>query len=138
MFKSYTPEYRAWQQMKDRCLNPKNKRFQHYGGRGIKVCARWQRSFDSFLADVGPRPSPKHSIERIKNNRGYTPKNVRWATAKEQANNRRSTIFVSLRGKRTPLAEACRKLGVARNTVWMRISRGMTPTAAIRQSIRSY
>lgn len=133
-----SPEYRAWSAIKSRCLNSNVECFDRYGGRGIKVCARWRRSFKSFLADVGPRPTPRHSIERIDNDEDYRPGNVKWALPGEQQNNRRNTIFVRHRGKRVPLAIACADLGVNRNTIWMRISRGMTPDAAIALSVRNY
>ena len=84
-----TPEYRSWCNMITRCTNRNRKGWKNYGGRGITVCARWRRSFPAFLADVGLRPSPKHSIDRANNDGNYKPDNVRWATAKEQANNRR-------------------------------------------------
>lgn len=71
--------YAIWVGIWDRCTNPKAKRFARYGGRGIRVCERWE-VFENFLADVGPRPSPKHSIDRIDNDKGYEPGNVRWAT----------------------------------------------------------
>lgn len=83
------PEYRLWQNMVQRCGNPNNPRYDDYGGRGIRVCARWRKSFAAFYADVGPRPSAKHSIDRIDNDGNYEPGNVRWATAYQQVHNRR-------------------------------------------------
>lgn len=75
--------------MISRCYNPKSSDFQNYGGRGIEVCKRWRLSFEDFIADMGPRPSPDHSIDRINPDGNYQPSNCRWATAKEQMNNRR-------------------------------------------------
>jgi hypothetical protein len=82
-------EYSIWRQMRQRCSNSRNTSYKLYGGRGISVCARWD-TFENFLADMGRRPSPQHSLDRFPNNDGnYEPGNVRWATAKQQANNRR-------------------------------------------------
>ncbi len=82
-------EYAIWNNMKFRCENPKARNYKRYGGRGIKVCARWRDSYPTFLADMGPRPSPAHSIDRYPNNDGdYEPTNCRWATRSEQERNK--------------------------------------------------
>ena len=85
------PEYNTWANMIQRCHNPDHPKFRYWGGRGISVCAEWRESFAAFLAYVGPRPSPRHSIDRFPDNSGdYEPGNVRWATQKEQVANSRS------------------------------------------------
>lgn len=83
-----SPEYRTWSCMLDRCSRPEHPSYHNYGGRGLKVCKRWLK-FENFFADMGPKPSTEHSIDRKNNDRGYTPRNCRWATKREQALNRR-------------------------------------------------
>jgi hypothetical protein len=89
--KRNSPEYGVWHAMRQRCGDPNNKRFADYGGRGIRVCARW-REFANFYSDMGPRPSDVYSIDRINNDGNYEPSNCRWATAKEQRANQRKPM----------------------------------------------
>jgi hypothetical protein len=110
-------EYRTWQGMKSRCRDTGNKDYPNYGGVGITVCNKWINSFENFIADMGPRPPGKHSIERINNSAGYSPENCRWATRKEQAENRKSNQYVVLEGKTLTVAEAARCLGLHRSTI---------------------
>lgn len=132
---SHLPEYRVWDELQRRCLNPRHQNFSSYGGRGITVCARWD-SFENFYADMGPRPSPAHSIDRIDNNRGYYPSNCQWATAAEQNRNRRDNSWVIFLGKRIILRDAARLLGVSKSALYMRVNRGMTPQQAVDTPIK--
>jgi hypothetical protein len=87
--KSDLPEYQAWADLIQRCTNPNVEYYDCYGGRGISVCSRWLNSFEAFFEDMGSRPSPKHSIDRINNDGNYEPTNCRWATASQQNANKR-------------------------------------------------
>lgn len=110
--KSRSPEYMVWKDMIARCHKPKLKNFKYYGGRGIKVCPRWT-DFETFLSDMGFRPSPGHSIDRKDVNGDYEPSNCRWATRREQSINKRNTISVELDGRKLCLADWCRETNVS-------------------------
>jgi hypothetical protein len=84
------PLYKTWQGMKNRCLSPSNKAYPGYGGRGITVCDRWKNSFHAFVEDMGMKPTPKHTIERVNNDVNYEKSNCVWATKAEQNRNKRN------------------------------------------------
>lgn len=116
-----TAVYAAWCDMRKRCLNVDSTSYKHYGGRGIGICRRWQK-FENFLADMGPRPRHR-SLDRIDNSRGYSPKNCRWATKKQQMYNRRCTLYVRFRGRKVLLAALASQYGLAYGTLHQRIYR---------------
>src|ERR1700721_2872348 len=124
-----TAEYKVWSGMNDRCHRKKNKRYSDYGGRGITVCKRWRRpgGFPAFLEDMGPRPSPKHSIDRRDCNLGYSPENCKWGTEDEQRNNRRNNVRLTWRGETLTLAQWARRLGVTRAMLSRRYLQGWSP-----------
>ena len=115
-----TPEHRIWLYMRKRILNKNMPDYHRYGGRGIAICPEWD-DFTVFLADMGHRPSPQHSIDRIDNDGDYTPENCRWSTATEQAQNRRSNIKVTRGGVTRCLKEWCIELNMPYQTVWARV-----------------
>lgn len=135
-----TVEYTAWSAMIGRCYNSKNPGYKNYGARGIKVCARWRKSVQTFVDDVGLRPSKKHTIDRYPNNEGdYKPSNVRWTMRRNNLNNRRSTIFVKYKGKCVPLSELCQRLKLRYDPILRRITRGgCTPEQAVATKIKVY
>jgi hypothetical protein len=114
-----TPEYNAWVKMWQRCTNSRNKKYKHYGARGITVCKRWVR-YENFLADMGERPSVKHSLGRRNNAGNYTPTNCRWETSKEQNLNRRQ-FASAVRYEGRTVAEAALHYGVSKQTIYRRI-----------------
>lgn len=105
-----SPEWRAWRAMVARCTVPTNGSYPNYGGRGISVCDRW-RTFENFIADMGPRP-PGTTLDRYPNNNGnYEPGNCRWATRSQQDSNKRTTVMVTFEGKTKTYSEWARELG---------------------------
>ena len=118
-----TPEYKAWVDLIYRCENPKNNRYQFYGGKGIAVCERWRSSFENFLADMGRKPSKSHSIDRIDNDRGYEPANCCWADKKQQSRNRSCVVLIEKNGIKKCMAEWSEETGIPLGTIWWRINR---------------
>ena len=119
-----TPEYAVWSSIRDRTKNPNDKSWASYGGRGIDMCARWDK-FENFLADMGPRPSG-HSIDRKNNDLGYYPENCRWATPKEQGNNQRTNRRFTAYAQEKTVSEWAQdpRCKVNYSTLWARIKRG--------------
>lgn len=112
-----SPEHSAWTLAKTRCHQPNNQAFKDYGARGITMCSRWRSGegrksgFECFIADMGDRPSPQHSLDRIDNSKGYEPENCRWATKSQQQRNTRSNRIVVFNGQEMCVAEAIEAAG---------------------------
>lgn len=121
--------YGIWMAMMRRCHNPNLKNYHRYGGRGITVCERWQ-VFENFLADMG-EPLSGMSIDRVDNNIGYCPENCKWATPKEQANNRRSNCIIEFGGKSQTMAQWADETGIKWGTLYNRLKSGWTTERAL-------
>lgn len=118
-------EYASWVSMKNRCLNEKYRRYNLWGGRGIKIYAPWVDSFEEFYAHIGPRPEGT-TLDRIDNEGDYVPGNVRWASPTQQANNLRTTRRISLHGETKTITEWAKAFGCSRDAVNLRLRRGQT------------
>jgi hypothetical protein len=126
-----TPEWKSWSAMQQRCYNKNYPGFHNYGGRGIRVFGEWRRSFLKFFAYIGKRPSPQHSVDRINNERGYRPGNVRWATKLEQQQNMRKNILFEFNGVRRYLRDWSRISGLSHHTIAERIRHGLSGAAVL-------
>lgn len=129
-----TPEYAVWSSMRQRCMVPTNKDYAQYGGRGITVCDRWS-SFVNFLADMGKRPTPEHSIDRKDNNGPYSPDNCRWATRKEQQRNRRCNRLLTLKGRTASIAAWAEELQIPWVRLYSQVSRGWDEAKILRAAV---
>lgn len=121
-----TSEYYRWRAMKDRCLNPRNKDYRHYGGRGITICERWFR-FENFLCDMGRCPKGM-TLERKDTNKGYSPENCIWAPWQAQQQNTRKNVFITAFGKTQHLSAWARELGIPVVTIFQRMKVGFPPS----------
>jgi hypothetical protein len=126
---SRSPTYKTWDAMHQRCSNSKSADFHRYGARGISVCHRWT-SFELFLEDMGPRPAGC-TLDRVDVNGAYEPTNCRWATAKQQSNNRRSSVFIEHDGRRMTVAMWADEVGLERKTLEYRIRTGWDAAKAL-------
>jgi hypothetical protein len=122
--------------MRTRCYNPHDVSYPNYGARGIRVCDRWRESFEQFFVDVGPRPSPDHSIDRIDNDGHYEPGNVRWATRDEQGHNQRTNRQLTLDGTTKTLAAWARAADMSVQALSGRLKSGMSLREALHKPIQ--
>lgn len=131
---SATRLYGLWRTLKQRCTNPNNTHYASYGGRGITLCEAWH-DFEAFYRDVGERPRGK-TLDRIDNDKGYEPGNVRWATRLEQANNRRTNVHIEFRGTTRTIAEWGRLTGLGKSAILHRLGRGWSVERALTEPIQ--
>lgn len=122
--KHKSPEYVAWAQMKQRCYNSNSSEYTNYGGRGIKVCDQWRKSFEAFYADMGPRPSAAHSLDRRDNHADYCSENCRWTTWKIQNRNKRNNRMITFRDETLCLMDWSIRLGINYQTLHYRLRQG--------------
>ena len=136
---SKTREYATWCRMKERCYNPKCEAYPYYGGRGIKICARWLNSFEKFFADMGTRPSSKHSIERLDFNKNYSPSNCIWALPQQQAENKSDVVKIAHNGITDTIAGWSRRTGFPYKLLRRRLRVSKWSVAkALTQPVRDY
>lgn len=126
--KYQSAEYVAWCSLKNRCTNPSSTSYRYYGARGVSIAHQWAENFAAFYADLGPRPTSNHSVERVDNTKGYEPGNCRWATKAEQARNRSSNVLVLYNGRLMCLMDAAKAAGLPYDLLRSRRRRGWSDT----------
>jgi hypothetical protein len=131
------PEYKSWRAMLSRCLDPSHRNYKNYGGRGVIVAPEWE-SYERFLADVGPRPTPKHWLERIDNDGPYAPCNVCWATQTQQARNKRTNVLVTHDGRTMPVSAWAEVAGLDPELLRGRLKKGWSIERALREPVRRW
>lgn len=131
-FKIIPPLYTTWQDMRSRCLNPNFKQWKDYGGRGITICPEWD-SYEQFAADMGPKPTQQHTLDRKNNDLGYCKGNCRWATRKEQQHNQTTTRKITVQGIEYIAVELAQKYGIKTDTIIDRANEGLPLSAIIRK-----
>lgn len=132
---SRSDEHNTWCWIKTRCYNVNSASYPYYGGRGIIICPEWLESFDNFYKDMGPKPGPQYSLDRIDNNGNYEPNNCRWATQEEQANNKTSNVEVTYNGKTQNISQWARELKIQATTIRARLRKGWAVGDALSRPI---
>ncbi len=125
------PEYWVWKTMRRRCRNPGFASYSRYGAVGVTMCEAWFSSFKTFYADMGPRPSDSHSIERMNGTKGYEPGNCVWATSEQQARNRKSNRWLTIGSETLCMADWCARYKIKPATVYLRVKKGMSMLDAV-------
>lgn len=128
---SRSREYTIWRSMRKRCQDPKHRSYARYGGRGIKVCERWDKSFEDFLSDVGRQPSKHHQLHRIDDNGNYEPGNHIWTTRTNNMRDRSNTRYIEVAGKKIPLITFCESIGISLKAVTHHLDNGKSLAEAI-------
>ena len=136
-YQNQHPLFETWRTMNRRCHSLKHHQYKNYGARGIEVCERWRKNFEAFLEDVGPKPSPAHSLDRYPDKNGnYEPGNVRWATWVEQNRNTRGNVMVTIEGRTQCIMDWALEKGILHNTLSGRLRRGWSPEDAVSKPIK--
>jgi hypothetical protein len=128
----HSPEYSSWLHMNQRCTNERFEHYDRYGGRGIRVCDRWRNSFQNFLLDMGPKPTPRHTIEREDNDGHYEPGNCVWATRATQSANTSRAVLLTVDGVTLSQKEWGERTGLGAKTIAHRLRRGKSAEEAVR------
>jgi hypothetical protein len=133
---TFTTEHAIWRQMKQRCYNPRKSDYPQYGAKGIRICDRWLNSFENFYADMGPRPSMNHTVDRIDGTKDYSPENCRWATKAEQSRNRPGYTYSQEEDAKIREAIAL-KMNFTQMAAYVGKSRGSVSARAYRLGLKS-
>jgi hypothetical protein len=133
-----SPEFQSWLSMRSRCEQPTHRSYKNYGGRGVAVCDEWRHDYAQFLKDMGKKPSPEHTIERVDSNRGYEKGNCVWATNSEQQRNKRNNRNVEAFGMTKPLAAWAEQFAVRAEVIGWRLTKGWAPERAVSVPVRAY
>ena len=132
------PEYMVWKKMKGRCYNENDPKYQSYGGRGIRICDEWKNDFVKFYENIGIKPGKEYSIDRVNNDGNYEPGNCRWATPKEQARNRRSSVYFEYNDNKMLLIDISKAVGIKYDVLYQRIFKyNWSPNRAFSTKVRS-